>query len=572
MPILKPKRGEPEKKFISRCMGDKAMTREFPENKRRTGVCFTAWKKRRNKVIYNTRSIITNFTIRNEEKEGVNFLIIPIVALVEGVHLGSGGAGFYPSAEINRTAQNWNGVPLTIDHPKDNGGTPITANNPETLKKYSVGSFENVRYDAGKLKGEGWVDKERIELLSPEALEMLSLGRKMEVSTGLFTGSDGMPGIWNGEPFEETLIDFIPDHLALLPNAEGACNFDAGCGVRVNKELGCGKCLINNGERGEENVMKDKKIVVVEKSEIELPSNLFTSLKQAGFWVNEISHSKIRGQLFKLVSDMDKPGIVHFLREVFNKAFIFEQVSNNESKLFKVSYKFDSDGEVRLADGDPVEVREKVEFLTINEESNMERIEGVDALIANESLPYVEEDREVLTNMADESFERTFTLNDCKCQEKEAALGEAKTRVGELEIKVVELEENLKVNEVKEEEEVKEVTFEALLEKASPALRESIETGIKTNKEKKDNAVRTILTAEGNKFTEEELQAMPFDTLENIISMTPVKANYAGNGSKVEKAKQKKLNERQDDGSGVPDIPQEKWNKDGTPDFSHLSA
>ncbi len=33
----------------------------------------------------------------------------------------------------------------------------------------------------------------------------------------------------------------------------------------------------------------------------------------------------------------------------------------------------------------------------------------------------------------------------------------------------------------------------------------------------KDNAVRTILTAEGNKFTEEELQAMSFDTLENII-------------------------------------------------------
>jgi hypothetical protein len=288
-----------------------------------------------------------------------------------------------------------------------------------------------------------------------------------------------------------------------------------------------------------------------------------------GFWVNEISHSKIREQLFKVVSDMDKQGTAHFLREVFDKSFVFEKVANNESKLFKVGYKL-KDDEVSLK-GTPEEVKEKVEFLTINEESNMERTEAVDALIANESLPYVEEDREVLTNMADESFERTFTLNDCKCQEDGEALVKANTRVEELETKIGEMEESSKVDETREEE-VKEVTFEALLEQASPELRESIEAGIKTNKEKKDNVVQIILEAEGNKFSEEELQAMPFDTLENIISMTPVKVNYAGNGSKVEKAKQKKLNERQDDGSGVPDIPQEKWNKDGTPDFSHLSA
>ncbi len=567
MPIPIPRKGEPKDKFFSRCMGNGVMVGEFPDAKIRGGVCKTAFdKKRKNEMICNIRNIITNFNIRTEEKEGINFLIIPIVALVEGVHAGSGGTGFYPSAEIDRTAQNWNGVPLTIDHPKDNGGAPITANNPDTLKKYSVGTFENVRYEKGKLKGEGWIDKNRIELLSPEALEMLSLGRKMEVSTGLFTGSDGMPGIWNGEPFEETLTGFIPDHLALLPNAEGACNFDAGCGVRVNKEFGCGRCLTREG--GEANV-KDEKIVVMERTEIELPSNLFTSLKQVGFWVNEISHSKIREQLFKVVSDMDKQGTAHFLREVFDKSFVFEKVANNESKLFKVGYKL-KDDEVSLK-GTPEEVKEKVEFLTINEESNMERTEAVDALIANESLPYVEEDREVLTNMADESFERTFTLNDCKCQEDGEALVKANTRVEELETKIGEMEESSKVDETREEE-VKEVTFEALLEQASPELRESIEAGIKTNKEKKDNAVQIILEAEGNRFSEEELQAMPFDTLENIISMTPVKVNYAGNGSKVEKAKQKKLNERQDDGSGVPDIPQEKWNKDGTPDFSHLSA
>jgi len=44
MPIPKPKKGEKEQKFISRCMGDKIMNKEYPDQKQRAGVCYTQWK------------------------------------------------------------------------------------------------------------------------------------------------------------------------------------------------------------------------------------------------------------------------------------------------------------------------------------------------------------------------------------------------------------------------------------------------------------------------------------------------------------------------------------------------
>lgn len=517
-------------------------------------------------MIHNIKNIITNFTIRTEEKKGQHFIIIPIVALVEGVHNGSGGAGFYPSAEIDRTAQNWNGVPLTVNHPVDNSGSPITANNPETLRKYSIGTFENVRYEGGKLKGEGWIDMNRLELISPETLEIIRLGNRLEVSTGLFTNSDGMPGKWEGEVFEETLSDFIPDHLALLPNSEGACNFDAGCGVRMNTKKECKNCKLNiNKEGGEANV-KDKKLSVMEFEEARV------TLNGMGFWVNEISHSKVREQLFKLVNDMDKPGSMHFLREVFDKHFIFEKVTENESKLFKISYKINREDEVSVK-GDPTEVKEKIEFITVNEEGSMKRKEQVDTLIANEKLAFIEDDREMLAQMGDESFDRLFTVNACDCDEKvKDELIKANEKVIALTDTNKKLEETLKVNaESKKEKDDKPADFETLLANAKPEDREAWNGMVAEKKQRKDNAISVILGAEGNKFTEEKLQNMPFDTLENIISMSPVKANYSGNGSKVQKVKVKNMEERQEDGSGVPLMPQARWNQDGSPDFSHLN-
>jgi hypothetical protein len=55
MPIPKPRDGESQKDFISRCMGDKTMHKEYPKEMQRAGVCYESWrapkKKKENKLL-----------------------------------------------------------------------------------------------------------------------------------------------------------------------------------------------------------------------------------------------------------------------------------------------------------------------------------------------------------------------------------------------------------------------------------------------------------------------------------------------------------------------------------------
>jgi len=46
MPIPSPRSGEPQKTFISRCMSDALMNKEFPDIKQRNAVCFSRWRKK----------------------------------------------------------------------------------------------------------------------------------------------------------------------------------------------------------------------------------------------------------------------------------------------------------------------------------------------------------------------------------------------------------------------------------------------------------------------------------------------------------------------------------------------
>jgi hypothetical protein len=43
MPIPNPK-GEPKKNFLSECMADSVMVKEFPDEKQRYAVCHSKWK------------------------------------------------------------------------------------------------------------------------------------------------------------------------------------------------------------------------------------------------------------------------------------------------------------------------------------------------------------------------------------------------------------------------------------------------------------------------------------------------------------------------------------------------
>ena len=50
MPIPKPSSNEPEAKFMSRCMSNSTMNKEYPDQKQRAAVCMQSWKDKKESV------------------------------------------------------------------------------------------------------------------------------------------------------------------------------------------------------------------------------------------------------------------------------------------------------------------------------------------------------------------------------------------------------------------------------------------------------------------------------------------------------------------------------------------
>ena len=246
MPIPKRKKGESRDKCFSRCMGDKVMVKEF-DPKKRGGICGSQCDRRNNSMFKTSFTFKTNFSAEKKVVGGVEFILFPVVAMVEGVH----NKLFYSAEEIDKNTALWNGVPITIDHPQSRHGGAIGANTSPELMEIQVGKLFSAGAEGGKLTGQLWIEVNRIKDISPESLSAIEAGR-LEVSIGLFSGGDGTKGVWKGEEFEETLYGFIPDHIALLPNGIGACSWADGCGVRENerKEMNKDKFFNLNNKGG----------------------------------------------------------------------------------------------------------------------------------------------------------------------------------------------------------------------------------------------------------------------------------------------------------------------------------
>src|SRR6202008_4855408 len=59
-----------------------------------------------------------------------------------------------------------------------------------------------------------------------------------DVSTGFFADTEAARGSFHGVPYTEIHHNIRPDHLAVLPEAVGACNWRDGCGTpRISHRL-----------------------------------------------------------------------------------------------------------------------------------------------------------------------------------------------------------------------------------------------------------------------------------------------------------------------------------------------
>lgn len=197
---------------------------------------------------YPVEQLTANATgkVRYADLGGRRHLVAPLSLIVPGVLNGSKGALYYPLTEINKNYKDWEDVPLTLGHPTDLQGRNLSARDPGVLERQGLG-FVRRPTVKNKLASEGWFDVERVNRIRPDIIERLETGQPIELSTGLFTDNVKAPEGSNhrGKPYSFVARNYVPDHVAVLPDQKGACSLQDGCGVLVNR--GGRDMLVVNG-------------------------------------------------------------------------------------------------------------------------------------------------------------------------------------------------------------------------------------------------------------------------------------------------------------------------------------
>lgn len=180
----------------------------------------------------NLQSSLVSFTTHDDKE----YLSAPCVALVPGVLNGD----LVTLDSISDTFRAWNGRPVVLNHPYGAEGQSISANSPDVLATVGLGAIWNTNITDNKLRVDVWLDLSKCQKLGGDAqrvVDMVKHGQPLEVSTGYWGISRPKKGVYNNKEYDSVTELIIPDHLAMLPNAVGACNWGDGCGIpRTNQQ------------------------------------------------------------------------------------------------------------------------------------------------------------------------------------------------------------------------------------------------------------------------------------------------------------------------------------------------
>lgn len=175
--------------------------------------------------------------VRKDTYNGREHLVVPVIALVEGViHPVNAPAPELVRAEcFTPSVAEWEGKPLMAGHPMRGREPLAVGDNPDLLRE-SFGLTRNPRVDSKRLCMEAWLDPSRMtEGHSAKILDAVTSEppKPVEVSVGVWTPLKNIAGVWtNGKRYAGEWQPFKPDHLALFADGrKGACSTEMGCGL-----------------------------------------------------------------------------------------------------------------------------------------------------------------------------------------------------------------------------------------------------------------------------------------------------------------------------------------------------
>lgn len=172
-------------------------------------------------------------TPRIEQLQGREHLVVPVVALMEGViHAVNAEVPEYVTPEfLAMAAESWNGRPCVLGHPTENG-RQISANDPRIANTHEFGKIYKSALTGSRLAMEAWIDPARLEALGEQQmLADLRAGKPIEVSVGASVRTSPTAGTFNGKAYQAKWVAGLGDHLAFLPRGKGACSVEMGCGA-----------------------------------------------------------------------------------------------------------------------------------------------------------------------------------------------------------------------------------------------------------------------------------------------------------------------------------------------------
>lgn len=179
----------------------------------------------------NVRVAVNAASIRREQHNGREHIVVPSFTLPDGVVMNN---GLYPKEEIDKAYAGLEGTLAPLSHPMVDGDY-VSARQPEAINAYHVGAWNrNVQRVGNRVAIEKWIDVEFAKN-SESGRALLSAIDKQEpihTSTGIFLDREMTP---NADGYGWIARNMQFDHDAILIGETGAATPADGVGMMVNK-------------------------------------------------------------------------------------------------------------------------------------------------------------------------------------------------------------------------------------------------------------------------------------------------------------------------------------------------
>jgi len=467
-------------------------------------------------IALNIQAQADTASIRNDTFDGRDYIVVPVVALVEGV-LHSANAEnpeLALATEFGKFPNAWDGRPLVMNHPKVDDNY-VSANSPAVLSDWAFGQIFNTYLDDNKLKTEAWIDIERVNTLGGEAattLERIQNGDMVEISTGLFAAVEALQGDYSGTAYEGVWRSVTPDHLAFLSEGTiGACSVEDGCGVprlntlrRVpvnNHDCGCGcegegNCGDRNMERSETDQLAKANSALDHLISNSMPSDM--PIENARTLLSDALDASLRAE---------NDGLYHIY--TFTPDIVVYETWNSNEK-FQRSFTI-TDNVATLAD-DVVEVNMMTSIVPKANSSEASAEDEEPNVNENEVEVETESSAEGNDDMSDATQEATPSNPTPETETQVEASAETVT------------EEAPAVNTTP-------ATVDDYIAAAPAGMQEVLANSLKMHNDKKASLVAGLVANDRCKFSQEQLDGMDLGMLENLTTLSAAPAaDYSGAG------------------------------------------